>query len=127
MRASTLAGIALAVVLGGCDDQLSEADVTDLPAGDALGDAFAGDYTMELTTLSCEGICAPVRLSELVVLSVCDVGARQSGTASVSQTDGRLQLDIRGALQASRLLGGVDTDGTFVVGGVATAASGACQ
>ncbi|WAS97136.1 hypothetical protein [Nannocystis punicea] len=123
MRTSTLAGIALAVILSGCDEQLSEKDVTDLPAGDALGDAFAGDYTMELTTLSCEGVCAPVKISELMVLHVCDVGARQSGTARVSQTDGRLQLDIDGALQASRLIGGVDKDGSFDVGGVATAAS----
>jgi hypothetical protein len=68
-------------------------------------------------------VCAPVRASELVVLHVCDVGARQSGTARVSQRDGRLRLDIRGALQASRLSGGVDTDGSFDVGGVATAAS----
>ena len=123
MRTATLAGVALAVVLGGCDEQLSDEDVTDLPAGDALGDAFAGDYTMELTTLSCDGVCAPIQVSELVRLSVCDVGARQSGTARVSQGDGRLQLDIRGALQASRLIGGVDTDGIFDVGGVATAAS----
>ncbi|MCY1059051.1 hypothetical protein [Nannocystis sp. SCPEA4] len=123
MRTSALAGIALAVILCGCDEQLSDEDVSGLPAGDALGDAFAGDYTMELLTLSCEGLCLPVQVSELMVLHVCDVGARQSGTARVSQTDGRLQIDIDGALQASRLIGGVDGDGSFDVGGVTTAAS----
>jgi hypothetical protein len=123
MRTSTLVGVALAVVLGGCDEQLSDADVTDLPAGDALGDAFAGDYTMELVTLACDGLCAPIEVSDLVRLSVCDVGARQSGTARVTQQDGRLQLDVAGALQASRLIGGVDSDGSFTVGGITTAAS----
>src|SRR5687768_15097408 len=104
MRTSTLVGVALAVVLGGCDEQLSDADVTDLPAGDASGDAFAGDYTMELVTLACDGVCAPIQVSELERLSVCDVGARQPGTARVTQRDGRLQLDIAGAVQASRLV-----------------------
>lgn len=123
MRSKILGKIALAIGLSGCDDSLSDADVSDLPPGDALGDALSGDYTMELTTLSCEGYCAPVSVSKLEVLHVCDVGTRQSGTARVLQSDGRLQLDIRGALQASRLLGGVDKDGSFDVGGVRTAAS----
>jgi hypothetical protein len=47
MRTSTLTGAALAVDLGGCDEQLS------------------GDCTMELTTLACDGVRAPHSVSEL--------------------------------------------------------------
>lgn len=107
----------------GCDDPLSESAVTTIPPGSAVGTTLSGDYQIELVTTSCEGVCAPVKVTELETISVCDLGFRHRSKARVTQTNGALQLDVDDLLFASRLVGGVDADGSFDIGGVKTEAS----
>jgi hypothetical protein len=114
--------LALVVFGAGCDDSLSEDAVTSIPAGNASGAALTGEYQLEWTTLECSGICARLKVSDLESISVCDVGFRQRTTARITQTDGRLQLDVDDSLFAGRLSGGVNQDGAFDVGGIKTEA-----
>jgi hypothetical protein len=115
-----LAALLLTTTLACGDEPLSEEAVTSIPPGDAVGTALTGDVGIEWTTVACEGICARVKVSAVESLSVCDVGFRQSTTGRLTQTDGRLQLDVDRSLFASRLVGGVNRDGSFDIGGLKT-------
>lgn len=115
------------LIVAACgDDGLTESDVRDLPPGNATGSALSGTYELEAITVSCSGSCAPVTVFGLVI-SPCDVGARNEELATVSQSDGALQVDVDDSLWASRLEGGVYDDGSFDIGGVKTELGGAAR
>ncbi len=113
-----------ALALLGCgSDGLSENDVTNIPPGDAVGMEHAGMYELEAVTVACAGSCAPVNAFGLII-SPCDVGARNNELAEITQVDGSLQVDLEDVLWASRLEGGVWNDGSFEVGGIKTELGG---
>ena len=116
--------------LGCADDsggaQLTEAEVTDLPTGDATGAALTGAYQFETVTTDCAGLCEPVSYLGFT-LSPCDVGARNDEAVDVTQEDGALQLDVQSSVWASRLSGGVWADGSYDVGGYKTENGGSVR
>lgn len=116
----------MAMAMGCGDGGLSESDVRDIPPGNASGSALSGTYDLEAITVACSGSCAPVNVFG-VVISPCDVGARNEDIALVTQTDGTLQVDVEDNLWASRLEGGVYSDGSFDIGGVKTELGGAAR
>jgi hypothetical protein len=117
--------VSLALLSGCGSSKLGEGDVTNLPPGDATGAALSGIYQIEIYTSACSGNCPLIDLG-WATLSTCDVGDRDSQTVSVLQQDGRLTIDGAGLL-VPRLQGGVDQDGSFRAGGMATQQSGAIR
>ncbi|MBK9034858.1 MAG: hypothetical protein IPL61_26945 [Myxococcales bacterium] len=109
---------------GGPGDLLERVDVADLPPGDATGADATGSYDLTLYTSACAGRCT-VKVGSFTA-SLCDVGEVDHGGADVTQTDGRLVLDTS-SLALDRLAGGLDGDGTFVVGGWGTQQGGAVE
>ncbi len=105
---------------------LSESEVRDLPAGNASGVALSGDYELDAITVDCSGSCTPVDVFGLVI-SPCDVGDRNEESATVTQSDGVLRVDVEDSLWASRLEGGIWDDGSFDIGGVKTELGGAAR
>jgi hypothetical protein len=97
---------------------LTQSNVSNLPPGDAQGSAFAGNYVLAIYTTSCTGVCPLVD-----GLSSCDVGHESQEVPTVSQTNGRLELDDLN-LYVPRLVGGIDADGSFDIGGFATQLGG---
>ena len=101
----------VAVVLGlvaGCGDDLrtlTREDVSDVPAGDAVGMQFSGQYLTTSNTIeSCNcrrGSCSTIRPV---------VGA----TLMITQTDGALQMTD--PLSSVLAHGGVDADGHYELG-----------
>ena len=102
---------------------LSEGDVLDLPAGDAIGTAYEGAWYLEVLTTSCDGDCQGT--IDGFDFSVCDVGDRNYMNAAVTQADGAIAFDVADSDFVSRLDGGVWQDATFVVGGERTQQGGA--
>ncbi len=125
MALSKLAGGLVALVLAGCggDSFLDRDTVTDLPSGTATGSSFTGEYDIEIYTSDCSGKC-PLIDYDWFTYTVCDVGMKDDDEVSLSQTDGRLQVDSDGGLPVTRLIGGIDADGWFDAGGWATQAGG---
>ncbi|HOX45545.1 MAG TPA: hypothetical protein PK668_18245 [Myxococcota bacterium] len=119
--------VLLTLALAGCGggDNLGREDVEDLPAGDATGSALSGNYDLEFYTTACKGACPLIDMG-LYSLSICDVGNTDDATVSVTQTDGRL-LIVGPSLLVPRMEGGLDQDGTFLVGGYATQNSGSVE
>ncbi len=113
----------LAAAACGGGDGLGESDVRELPPGNANGNAYSGEYELEAITVACAGSCAPVSAYGLII-SPCDVGARNEEVGVVTQTDGELRVDLEDVLWASRLEGGVWSDGSFEIGGVKTELGG---
>ena len=114
--------VCLMLVACGSGD-LSNEDVQNLPDGDAIGSEHSGMYELEAVTVACDGSCAPVSAFG-VLISPCDVGDRNDVIGELQQTDGNLQLDLEDLLWASRLEGGVWSDGSFTIGGVKTELGG---
>lgn len=107
---------------GGSGDGLERDDVVGLPAGDATGSAASGTYDLEMTIVACGGTCPVLRVGPARI-ATCDIGDVDYPTFEVVQTDGRLDLDAFG-LVLEKLDGGLDADGSFVVGGWGTRNSG---
>lgn len=117
--------IAVALAAAACGgDELTRADVEDLPPGDATGDAASGTYELALYTTSCHGTCR-LRVGSFVV-TVCDVGDLDESTITVTQRDGELVMDTPD-LRVNRLRGGIGADGAYEVGGWATQGGGAVE
>lgn len=95
-----------ATLLGACSGDGSDG-VTDLPDGTATGTAASGTYAVTLRVTACSGTCTP---------GLCQVGQRVSADAVVVQRDGHLTLDAGGV----PLAGGIDADGTYLIGGQGT-------
>lgn len=111
------------VACGGGTDDLDVDVVTTLPPGDATGTAASGDWNVESLTVGCDGSCATE--VDGFVFSACDVGTRLDDNASITQTDGRLVIDVDNSDYVSRLEGGLDADGSYDVGGLRTQQGGA--
>jgi len=98
------------VALVGCGDSglrtLTRDDVSGLPAGDATGTAFSGQYLVtshHAEACRCrKGSCATLTFSP-------------GQTLLVTQTDGNLQL-VEEQTSSSTIAGGVDRDGHFWAG-----------
>ncbi len=110
------------------DDYLGRDAVTSIPLGDAVGDAFSGDYQARATTVSCVGECSPVTIGG-TTYSVCERDAETVEWVTVYQQDGVLQVDLDddghiginlNGYVPVRLHGGIDADGSWDVGGVGT-------
>ena len=114
--------ILLLVACNGTDD-LDPDTVTSIPPGTAIGTAATGAYEMESVTVECSGKCNTT--FDGVIYSACDVGTRLDDTVLVTQTDGALQIDVEDSDYVSRLAGGLDSDGTYDVGGLRTQLGGA--
>jgi len=118
-------GYVLVVVFGigliscGGNSGLGQKDVMDLPQGTATGNALSGVYEIELYAKDCKGKC---RISYMgTTVSYCDIGDKENDTVDVTQTEGRIQIDIDpGDFLVTRLEGGINTDGSFLIGGYAT-------
>ena len=121
MTMGILVGAALLVSMAsGCGapdgpplETLTATDVTGLPAGNALGSRFAGQYlTTEATITACRcrvGSCSVLRLY---------IG----NTTQFVQKDGALTYTVsNGSTDSSTGAGGVDDDGKFWTGSVAQA------
>lgn len=106
---------------GGSD--LDRDAVTNIPPGDATGSAASGSYSFDLYISKCSGTC-PLITVGLSTLSTCDVGFRDTADVTLTQSDGRIQIDSQDLL-VTRMTGGLDADGSFDVGGYGTQLSGA--
>jgi hypothetical protein len=115
-----LAAVALAAC-GGADG-LDPDVVTSLPPGNATGTAATGSYSMKTITTGCDGTCATTVNG--FTYSACDIGTRLDSTATVTQADGRLTIDVEDSDYVSQLAGGLDADGTYDVGGLRTQQGG---
>lgn len=115
------------VVLAGCGDDngLSRDVVTSLPDGNAAGAALSGQYRVTITTTSCSGECPSFQVLGVFTYRICEVGAVDSNeTITATQTDGHLEVVGDSSLFVQRLVGGVDSDGAFDIGGYETQADG---
>ena len=124
LRYSLLSAVALTLVACGSSGDLSPDAVQGIPAGDALGSAHSGEYSLDLRITECSGACGPFRVSGFLV-TLCDVGDTDFMYVDVTQSDGALSIDTDDL--PSRFEGGVDADGRFDVGGYATQFGGALQ
>jgi hypothetical protein len=118
----TTTRLALLVLVGlvGCDDGLAldRDDVTSIPPGTGAGTAASGRWLGRLTTTACHGSCL---VSGRV--SICDVGDIDEYDFVLTQMDGHLVIEAEG-LRTPSMVGGIDLDGSFRVGGYATQLGG---
>lgn len=108
----------------GADATLTQAEVTSVPAGDATGTAWSASYEAEVRTRSCSGTCGTGAAS-LVPVSFCDVGDLDHELFDFEQDDGLLEMEVSDPISYYR--GGVDADGTLLLGGYATELGGAVE
>ncbi len=111
------------------DDAYLDRDVvTSIPAGDAVGDMFSGDYQIRSTTVSCAGACGPIDVGDTTYV-VCERDQETIEWVTVYQEDGELRVDLDDdghiginvdGFAPVRLTGGIDADGRWDVGGYDT-------
>lgn len=126
MRQAAIAAALLALPACGGSDDLSRGAVTSIPPGNAVGTSLSGKYRVEIYTRSCSGDC-PVFNVLGFAWSVCRVGQKDTETVTVTQTDGRLQVDGDSSLYVTRMTGGINLDGTYDIGGYGTQAGTAIE
>ncbi len=116
MRGLVLVGAAVLSIGAGCGEPtalrtLTEADVSDIPAGNASGTEMSGTYLLVQSTLT--GCRCRV--------GVCDLHVGTGVTLTVVQQDGALTVtDFSG----NSSHGGVNVNYTFVYGGTSPLTSG---
>jgi hypothetical protein len=115
-----------ATTAGGCggDSTLDPAVVSALPVGSATGTEGSGKYHIDLYVTACSGNC-PQLLYGIFTVSTCDIAHKDSTTATLTQVQGALQVDLPSDILVTRMKGGINLDGSFDVGGVGTQLSGA--
>ncbi|HEX2673839.1 MAG TPA: hypothetical protein VHM25_23330 [Polyangiaceae bacterium] len=103
----------VALGCGSSDDSprtLSPSDVTNLPAGNAVGTTFSGVYVLDTATIArCDcrvGSCSMVR------------GSR-GNRFTLTETDGALNVVLRSNSPDQIYNGGIDRNGQFLVGSTA--------
>ncbi|NMB75231.1 MAG: hypothetical protein GYA21_08880 [Myxococcales bacterium] len=124
MKRTMLSVLLLCAGCGGGSD-LDRDEVTNIPPGNATGTAASGLYTFDLYVSKCSGTCPLVNVG-LSTLSTCDVGFRDEAEVTLTQSDGRIQIDSQDLL-VTRMVGGLNADGSFDVGGYGTQLSGAIE
>lgn len=112
---------------GGFEDDLDPAVVTDLPPGNGAGTSASGQYVRELVVTSCAGDCEIGGDEDGDAFSICDVGLEFTEFAQVEQSDGILDFDVDNNEYISRLAGGINSDGSFEIGGYITQGGGAIE
>lgn len=114
---------ALLFLLAGCSGgrALDRDEVTSIPAGTGTGSAASGNWVGTLATTACTGSCLIAG-----VVSLCDVGDLDDYELELVQTDGHLTIEAEG-LATPSMVGGIDADGTFRVGGYATQLGGTIE
>jgi len=110
--------LAVAVGCGGSTRTLTATDVSNIPAGNAVGTSLSGSYLVvgaSIDDCNCRtGSCSNVH---------AEIGV----TYSIVQQDGALSLLDSGDVTGTPLLGSVDADDKFSVGGAAQIPSYAGQ
>lgn len=105
--------------IGSTIEPLERVDVEDLPPGSATGSRFAGDYLfLDFSLDACTCSKADPALFD------CDQVGIAAGSVEVNHEEGRLEfVPIIEGERAGEfwLTGGVETDGSFTVGGVTPA------
>lgn len=101
---------------------LSRDDVENIPPGDATGSAASGEYEVEMLTIACHGTC-PVLHEGPFSSETCDVNQEDFADLEVTQADGAIVMNADGLI-VDRLAGGIDADGSYVVGAYGTQGSG---
>ena len=122
MRSLIVAGALLvAVVFGGCGGStrtLTATDVSNLPAGNAVGTNLSGAYLVVSSSLDdCD--CR--------VGSCSEFHAQLGVTDTVVQQDGALSITDSADMTATALVGGVYADDRYSVGGMTVVPSSAGQ
>lgn len=119
---AVLAAFALGCGSGSADD-LSLSSVTHIPDGSGTGTAASGTYTVQLDVTGCSGACAATYGG--LSFSICNVGPAGSAVLTATQSGGHLVVHSDTAsLAVHDLSGGIDANGDFDIGGVATAVEG---
>jgi hypothetical protein len=126
----TVRALAMAFVgtLFGCSSSagldLSPGTVSNLPAGTGTGSAASGTYSVTLNVTSCSGACTTTEFGLTVPL--CTVGPAGTATFALTQMGGRLTAQASGSstLYVTSFAGGINADGSFDIGGVATNVQG---
>jgi len=108
----------------GAHGHLTQQEVTEVPPGDAQGEAWTSSYDAEVRTLTCTGTCG-TGASSMLPASFCDVGDLDYEVFYFAQDDGLLEMEVSDPISYYR--GGVDADGTLVMGGYATDLGGAVE
>ena len=114
MRSLVVAGsLLVAAVFAGCGGStrtLTATDVSNIPPGSAVGTDLSGSYLVGSATIddcNCRtGSCSQIH---------AEVGV----TYTVVEQDGALSITDSGDASGTPLLGGVDADNSFSVGGTA--------
>lgn len=88
---------------------LTQEDVDSLPTGNASGVAFSGVYTLENSEISA---------CRCRVGSCDDWRGSKGDRFTLTQTDGALMLILRGQYSEATYHGGIDADGSFLVGSI---------
>jgi len=111
------------------DDEPLDRDVVEsVPEGDAVGDDFSGSYETLATAVACVGECGPIEAGGTTSV-VCSPYAESKEWITLFQEDGSLRIDLDddGHIGINldgyvpvRLNGGIDSDGTWDVGGYGT-------
>src|SRR5262245_2205869 len=76
---------------GNPEEVKSFADTPAITDGDAVGNAWSGEYDLKVYTKACEGQCS-FSVAQFPV-GVCDVGTTDNGSGMVTQTNGHLSVE----------------------------------
>ena len=117
------------------DDYLDREVATSIPDGDASGNTFSGNYQMRSTVVSCVGACGPIEIGGTTD-AVCERDLEFVEWVSVYQDGGSLRVDLDddghiginlNGYVPVRLLGGIDADGGWDIGGYGTKFGGTLE
>lgn len=146
MRIGLLGTVLLGALVPGCDsegpepeamedDYLDREVATSIPDGDASGNTFSGNYQMRSTVVSCVGACGPIEIGG-TTYAVCERDLEFVEWVSVYQDGGSLRVDLDddghiginlNGYVPVRLLGGIDADGGWDIGGYGTKFGGTLE
>jgi hypothetical protein len=102
---------------------LGVGDVTSIPNGTATGTAASGTYAVTIAVSSCTGTCTVTGLG--LTVSLCTAGGSSASNIIVVQSGGHLTAQTTaGDSGVASYSGGIDSDGSFDVGGATTNADG---
>lgn len=114
MRSLVVAGALLvAVVFAGCGGStrtLTATDVSNIPPGSAVGTDLSGSYLV---------VAAAIDDCDCRAGSCSQIHAEVGVTYTIVERDGALSVTDSGDTTGTPLLGGVDADNSFSVGGTA--------
>jgi hypothetical protein len=108
---------------GGGGASLGIGDVTSIPSGTATGTAASGTYAVTIAVSACSGACTATGLG--LTISLCTAGTSSSANIIVVQSGGHLTAQTTsGDTGVASYAGGINSDGSFDVGGATSNADG---